>query len=107
IEITVGAGKFVGCERERLCRRLHCPRLRLGGSAVAVGYRGDLHFDGDRFVLKIPSSNGGESFLVRSGRKLVSLLAGDAEFTRDIFRAKAHGDVSVGIMSDEPAVWRY
>ena len=81
-------------------------RLRLGGSAVAVGERGDFHFDGNGFVLEISGGDGGESFLVGVGGELIGLLAGDAEFARDIFRAESHVDVGVGIVIDEPGIGR-
>ena len=43
---------------------------------------------------------------MRIGGELVGLLASDAEFARDVFRAQAHVDVGVGIVVDEPGIRR-
>src|SRR5712692_8875278 len=99
----VSAREFVGGEDESL-RRGFWRRLRFGRYAAAIGERGDFHFNGDRFVFEISGGDGGESFLVRIGGELIGLFAGDAELARDVFGAKAHVDVGVGVIVDEPGI---
>ena len=104
VEIGVGAGEFVCCKRKRLRCGLHRSRFRFRRSAIAVGQGGDFHFNGDGFILEISGGDGGERFSVRFGGELVGLLAGDAEFARDVFCAEAHVDVGVRVVIDEPGI---
>ena len=77
-----------------------------GGCAVTIGNRSDFYLDGNGFVLEISDGDGGQRLLVRIHGKLIRLLARDAEFARNVFRAQPHVDVRVGIVIDEPGIGR-
>jgi len=60
---SVRAGEFVGGETKGLRWRV-LVQTSLWAIAPLRWERGDLHFDGDRFVFEITCGDGGESFLV-------------------------------------------
>jgi len=80
-------------------------RPRFGRCAVAVGERGDFTSTGIVSSLKLPGRWRRE-LSCGNWRRTGRPAHGDAKFARDIFRAEAHVDVGVGIISREPGIRR-